>query len=266
MKTIMAYVFSVAVLAGMIGLFVPVNVLAEGNGEELLLTIDITSGNNCTLNVVYPDSQTFDTEWTADTISQSSQMVVKSDTAPRLIRVQAEGGSKCELNNMNIESVVTQAEQAPGTNVAYVSSFGASGGSWRFVPSLAQILLYTGSDFTGLSASTITVTDATGAGHTEQSGALVHGGEKVVTTEITGLSLTDNYFSSSYVPLAANGTSGSLSFSTSATASESYKSAEIGIGGVVASDPEDKSGIRDLMVATDGDTATLKWTVILTAA
>ncbi|EPE7788948.1 hypothetical protein ACSOQX_003019 [Yersinia enterocolitica] len=257
------------------------NTMASANitSVDFSTTITVDSPNTCTFtSAVAGGNSSWDLRWALTTAGDptSSSMVSNSPTDPLFVNVMADIGSAaaCTLNKMTFGTdmkTATVAGAGDEENVYRVET--ANGGFWRYAPVLSKLELFTtntGADDEDsaslVTLTNITVKDANGASHAQQAVAGPAG--KQEGTAFKGFKnqkamlLTDSFFGSADVPLSKGSSSVALSFIDSTSAI--IKSARIGVGVIVASNPEDAQGYVDVDAVNGGESINLPFVINIT--
>lgn len=258
--------------------------MASAESTTFTTTINVHSDNVCEIDTVQPASANFAATWTKTAGQDASTLVVDSAADPVFIGVNVKNGmgANCQLNRVRIGTEVTGTAEAAATtgaqSAAWLQTFGSAGGHWRFAPSLAQLKLFTSNDYLGANAVTatdITVKDALGTDHAQLATAHVNGGVKIAGADIDAMGaqadayvLTDGFFGGAggFVPMAAKGGAAMTYSLTGGAATDSIKSMQVGVGGIIGGDPEDGAGAVDRTAAAEGDAATLTWVTTVSLA
>ncbi|HBC0589384.1 TPA: hypothetical protein I3599_004758 [Enterobacter cloacae] len=227
--------------------------------------VNISSDVTCALTVSKPGNTTLTANWTrkAGDNPESTFVNTTADKNPMYISVAASGASNCALNNMKIITSTT-APNTSGSTWLHAANFGSLNGAWNFAPFLTDLKLYTDDNYGTAGTGAIAITDAIGRAYNVQSST--SGSEGAWTGGDAGKYQMTNTFlvggsHNMADMLAHNSTTGTITFSTD-SATEMYKSAKIGIGAVLGTDPINRNtGTVDKTLAANGDVATMNWTV-----
>ncbi|MGV3345640.1 hypothetical protein ACGVWS_07795 [Enterobacteriaceae bacterium LUAb1] len=241
--------------------------LASAQAVDFQANINVTSDQQCQLETAAKTVTNWDLTW-SKTASTSTFAFGTSTADPLYIRVNTAEGSvaSCTLNNIKIGTTIGGGSIADQTHTS-VFRMPITGGYWRFAPTLARLNLYTDNNFaTVATTGTLTITDAQSITHTQgQEPTTPQQNAQTSSTTLAGFanntaeSVTDNYISSDgFVPMAKDG-GGIISYTMATPVS--IKSAEIGVGVIIAKDPELADGTVNLDIPVDGQVVSLPWTV-----
>lgn len=243
-KNMTALAMTVAVAAGTMGYMVN----ATAGTADYSATLTVVSDNTCDLSVTPPGSSDYNATWTATDDGNgglSSTMAVdnSSPKEPLEILVSIAGGTNCAVNNINIETDSTGATQVPGDTYSWLHAVtGSSGGYWRFVPTMASIKLYEDDAGTTGESKAVKFHAADGQDYDMNATAqAASGASTTMENGIDGVQLTASYIRADYKATLLS-SSGRLTSILPDDQSKAYKSVKLGIGAVVASDPESASG------------------------
>lgn len=228
-------------------------------------SIKVTSDQKCELQTVAEGGTSWNITWNKTGLTSSFDYGT-APTNPLFIKVSSSSGSQlqCLLNTVHVGTNVSgSAEPDPDKTSVYLMPVGSSG-FWRFSPVLAKIELFTDNDFTTKAeAGDLTVTDAEEKTHIQTASPEVLQSAQTVSSSLPGfskvgaVSLTDNYLSADgFVPLAA-GPGGEVSYTMETPVN--IHSMKIGVGVIVAMDPEDSTGEVNKDVPVDGQTIAMPW-------
>ncbi|KAF6706041.1 hypothetical protein G9387_06345 [Enterobacter hormaechei] len=238
-----------------------------GNGVDFTARVIVSSDNECTLSVTPPGNTVFQTKWTANTASGTTEWSDLTTSDPLYIDVAAEGAG-CKVNGVKVETQVNGATgHAPGGTAAAAVPFGTNGGFWAVMPFVARAQYYTDSNFTTPGAATVTLSTSMDAEAVRPNPTHNAGNITANQTGYGGVSFRNSYLmADSYMNslLATN----ALGDTTTATFSEpeDYQSVRFGITARIGAYPIDASGAMDLKAAADGDVVNMPFTVTLTSA
>lgn len=253
------------------GLLAALHVVPPAFADPTVLSASVTvlPEGGCTLLVTPPTDPTFTLNWGAD----SGIERVNPTSAPRNLTVQAADDAGCTLNALKITSEVG-GQHPPGTNGKYsfrVPLMPGGEGYWRFMPYLARAQFYLDRNATQEGTGKITYHSPSPYDLTFQTTPKFNAGDKeylAVMGESPGEAANSLFMTDEYVTdggaLLVDGDNVTGTF-TSDNSSEVYKSAVLGMGVVVATGPENSQGTRDDSVARPGDSATMTWTVTVSA-
>lgn len=235
----------------------------------LSATVSVLPIASCAVTVTPPTDMTFTMNWSPDTGIQ----VTSASKAPRNLTVKAAADTGCSLNTLSITTTSNGARSPGGSgNFSLRVPLTSNTGYWRFMPYLARAQFYLDDNATQEGTGKITYQSPSPFSLTFQSTPKYAGGDTdylAVMGEDPGgapnsLFMTDEYVESGGA-LLIDGDNHTGSFSSS-NATETYKSAILGIGVLVATGPENAAGGRDDTAAQPGDTATMTWTITVSAA
>ncbi len=246
------------------------------NSVALGATVTMTSTNKCTVTVSPSTATLMGAAWRYGENppvqgAPSTDMTLTTGNEPPTVTVAASGPDACTVNNMIVRTSlgngVTPAPMTAGQQIAFRKNFGSQGGFWRFMPYLANATFYTARTPSEATEATGTITwhsPSQGYTPTFEKTPQKHAGDRVDLQESMGgeaMFLTDEYVSDGGA-LLIDGGNNQGTFSTSAP-DELYKSARLSFGALLSTDPENVNGVRDPMLAVDGDTASMTWTVYI---
>ncbi|HBC0589207.1 TPA: hypothetical protein I3599_004579 [Enterobacter cloacae] len=234
--------------------------------------VNISSDVTCALTVSKPGNTALTANWTrkAGDNPESTFVNTTADKNPMYISVAASGASNCALNNMKIITSTTaqniSGSVGQGSKWFHVVNFGSLNGAWKFAPFLTDLKLYTDNHYGVAGSGNITITNANGSPLTVQSTVKAHEG----SIDSEKYRMTDSYIVGGAFNmgdmLMHNSLTGTITFSTD-SAAEMYKSAKIGVGAVLGTDPIVRNTATvDKTVAANGDVATMNWTVTISEA
>ena len=275
MSIVMKKKFSATALAiaTIMGLGYSTMALADSAPVDFNASVKVISDQKCELNVKADSVQSWDLTWTK-AATNSSIAYGSASTAPLFINVNTSNDSvaPCKLNSVHVGTNVTESSTvAPDNDAVYRQPVGASG-FWRFSPVLAKIDLYSDNAFAtnvNAAAGALTIMDAQGNSHTQAATPAIQQTNRTESTSLLGftsvgaVSLTDNYISANgFVPLSVN-QGGEVSYSMANTNVDIH-SMKIGVGVILAKDPENATGTVDKEVPVDGDVVTMPWVMTVT--
>ncbi|WP_421558705.1 hypothetical protein, partial [Pseudomonas canadensis] len=248
----------------------------DTNTVELTTKITVRGAETCSLDVSSLNSKTnWNLDWALAAGAESGTLSkgMGHEDEPLFVKVKfAEGSaSTCSLTGMKIQGSSSATASTESTN-AFRTKTGEA--FWRFMPVMAQLKLFT--DATGADDSTtgaielskVTVKDRNGADHSQAASAT-----HAAMAEVTGLpefktnkavALTNNYLADNGVlPLVGDGTD--ITFTVEGLAeNQSVKSALIGVGALVAMNPEDENGDTKVTDIADGAAFNMPYAVNVT--
>lgn len=244
-------------------------VQAADNSAAVTASVTVLNTESCTITVT-PTSHAMAMNW-----SRSSEGVVTYDvvssTEPVNVSLSAAGGSNCSLNNLTLRtemgSGIVPGPDYNSQNFTFKKSFGSLGGFWRFMPYLARAQFYTDEQRTQPGTGTITWNSpSTGYHMVFGSTATITGKQEMNMTSMGGKAvfMTDQYVVDGGALLIDKGVNEGTF--TSSESGETYRSAVLGFGAVMATAPENVNGIRAPELASGGDQATMTWTVYVDQA
>lgn len=249
------------------------SVQAEGNSVTLNTTLNVEAADNCVINVNAEGKTTWSPKWTLSKNSQSGELTkgIADSTDPLLVRVKFsdDSSANCSLANLKFGADVPQGRHVDdGAKGAYLVGTEHEG-FWRFMPVVTKLALFTDAD--GTSSGTVplnkvTVKDAAGNNHHQSESVL-----RTAMTEITGVAdfgnqtaipLTNSYLATDGVaPLSTGNGSTDLSYEATLEAGKSVKNALIGVGTLLAKNPENDNGAVNLKAVENGETIQLPFTL-----
>lgn len=251
---------------------------AEGNSVEFKTSIQVVGADNCGIDVAAAGKNSWALNWVMDKAAAETgtlAMGADSDVEPLFVKVKVrdDSAAACALWNMKFGASLPAA--ASHLNDGDKGAFKVAtqnGGFWRYMPVVAKLAAFT--DVRGVDDATtgavaldkIKVTDAAKKEHT-QSTAAAHN----ASTELTdvadfgskpAMTLTNNYLAANGVaPLSVGAGNTDLSFKAELGKGQSIKGALIGVGAVVAKNPEDAEGEVKLDAVANGEKVSLPFTI-----
>ncbi|WP_129544109.1 hypothetical protein [Serratia sp. 1D1416] len=251
-------------------------VFAEGNSVTLTTTLSVEAVDTCAINVAPVGKTAWSPKWTLAKNAQSGNLTKgESDSnSPLLIRVKLTDDSSpgCSLANLSFDADAPSALKEPDLAKKVYLIATQHEGYWRYMPVATKLALFTdtaGTAAKAIALSKVTVKDAAGDSHT-QSESVVHSAMAEVTGVAdfgsnTAIPLTDSYLAANGVaPLAKRGNSAALSYSATLEAGQKVKSALIGVGVLLAKNPEKSDGTVKLRAVENGETISLPFTLNVT--
>lgn len=247
------------------------SVALAGNSADITASVSVVSTDVCGFQVLPPDHN-MQMTWTRDSEGKGNA-VLTSNTAPAYVTVRAEGGASCNLNKIQLKTEVGSGMAkltTPDDITVFRVNTGSQGAFWRILPLLADAKFYT--DEAG---------GTQGAGVISWDGPKPGDADKVIfsnTTQKTANSsieapgvgdgeyifMTDEYVVAGGA-LLVDSAGNPGSFSSDAT-EEVYKSAKLGFGALIATDPENVDGVPSPQLGSGGDQFTFTWTVYIDQA
>ncbi len=238
----------------------------DTNTVELTTAIKVEGAETCVLDVSSLGGKAnWNLNWNladgADTGSLTGG--TGHEPEPLFVKVKfTESSSKsCSLNAMKIDGATSAVGIGEGSNAFRVNT---NDTYWRFMPVMAQLKLFTeanGADdsTTGaISLDKVTVVDRKGTEHLQQASfshaAMAEVVELADFNSKPAIALTNNYLADNGVlPLAGVGSA--MTFKVAELAEgQTVKSALIGVGALVAKNPENESGevkVTDVALGTE---------------
>ncbi|MCS4267304.1 hypothetical protein [Serratia sp. BIGb0163] len=245
--------------------------LAGNNSADITASVSVVSTDICGFQVS-PADKSMQMTWTRETNGQG-KVELKSSGEPVYITVRAEGGGNCNLNSIKLKTVVGP-DMIPTITDDGITVFrvrtGAMGAFWRMLPLLADAKFYTDDATHTQGQGTITwdgpksgESDAVTFGTAPKNHASDIGDGSAV-----GLGgymfMTDEYVEDGGALLVDQaGNEGTFSSGASA---ETYKSAKLGFGALIATNPESVDGGPNPLLASGGDQFTFTWTIYIDQA
>lgn len=248
---------------------------AEGNSVTLNTSLTVEAADNCTISVSSVGKTAWSPKWTLAKNGQSGNLT-KGDSDsndPLLVKVKLTDTSSanCSLALLNFGADVPGAIHAEGMGGAYAVAT-LHDGYWRYMPVVTKLQLFTDAAGTAANAvalNKVTVKDAAGDNHTQSENA-VHS----AMAEVTGVAdfgsqaavpLTDSYLAANGVaPLSTGGNSTDLSYTATLDDGQKVKSALIGVGVLLAKNPENENGAVNVRAVADGEMVSLPFTLNVT--
>jgi hypothetical protein len=266
----------VTALAALAALVCTSGVFADDKGlVEFKTTISIEGAEKCFVDVSAAGQSTWALDWNfkeGDTTG-TLKPGMGHEPEPLFVKVKvAEGSSAgCNLNAMKITGASTMAASADSQSAFRANTKDAY---WRFMPVMAKLQLFT--DVKGvddgiagaIDLNKVTVIDRAGEQHPQKSVAMHEAQAEVASLaefkNAPAVALTHNYLANNGVlPLAGAGSS--LNYTTDGLKEgESVKSALIGVGALVAKNPEAENGDIKLQDIGVGDEFSMPYTVSVT--
>ncbi|WP_373226787.1 hypothetical protein [Enterobacter cloacae complex sp. ESBL7] len=243
--------------------------IADGISPVFTTTVSVHSSNECGIAVTSPGDTDFSAAWTYSAASGSSISNTSKLTDPREILVSATGGGTCKITKLSLSTEWgNEGVVSGGTYRAQaLVPFGSSGGFWATSIQLASIKAFSDANASTQLATPVTFTRSDGADLDLATSATGFGSRKVAAGStvsngaaypIPMLALTDMYLNAVHAALG-----GVVEF-TSET--DSVKAVKLGIGSMVAKDPQNSLGTAAPLVAESGDEVKLPVTVNVSLA
>lgn len=246
---------------------------SAADSVEFRANIAVTSTYACSYSTAPEGATEWNLAWDlpADTAPSGTLTFTGAPTAPLTVKVTSAVGNAgtCNLNDMKFSADMGGATNVvAGDNNAYKVQ--TNGGFWRFMPVVAKLELFAGADAASspVDITKIAVVDANGAQHTQTvavqkaaqqqiaSGALLDFGA------LDAYTVSDNYLAVNGVtPLAKGTAAADVSFTNTDGANPDVKSAILGVGVIVAANPEDSVGAVDVKAVIDAESVSMPFTV-----
>ncbi|WP_371972976.1 hypothetical protein ACB496_15285 [Lelliottia nimipressuralis] len=259
-----------ALRAGSLCLLVAGSALAADSpsSAEISASVTVLADDGCAITVGKADHP-MEMTWTRK--DGASAVDVRSVNAPVYVTVTATGGDSCHLStSMKLRTVSTDmGDPTMDDFPSYRKNFGSKGGFWRVMPYLANAIFYTDEAASVPGAGKISWDGPTLGDENVTFGGEVanHAGEKVNNEGVGSgefVFMTDQYAESGGALLIDDGQNeGGFSSDKS---DEAYKSAKIGFGALIATDPESTDGTRNPDLASAADQVTMSWMVYIDQA
>lgn len=236
----------------------------DSNKVDISASVKVLADDGCAVTIGAP-SHTMEMTWTRK--EGVSSVLVTSGNDPVYVTLTATGGDGCQLSSKMAVRTVPGAgmETTDDDYPSFRKSFGKRGGFWRIMPLLANAVFYTDNNTQTAGAGKISWDGPSvnqddkvtfGSNPKNQSGAQL---ESPPVGEGDFVFLTDEYAEAGGGVLMDDGNNeGHFS---SDKPEEVYKSAKIGFGALIATDPENINGKRSPDLASAGDPVSLSWMV-----
>lgn len=194
-----------------------------------------------------------------------------SPTAPLSVVVKsvASNAGDCNLNDMKFSADMGSATNVvAGNNNAY--RVATSSGFWRFMPVVAKLELFADKEATAtpIALDKVTVTDVNGELHTQSTTTQSHARSEIESGVLAdfgtlkAFNVSDNYLAANgVVPLAKGTTEMSVTYKNGDATNTAVQSAILGVGVIVAENPENASGAVDVKAVVNGDMVSMPFTV-----
>lgn len=242
---------------------------AADNSAAVTASVTVLDTESCTITVS-PTSHAMAMTWSRNAEGVVAYNVTSS-TEPVNVTLRATGGNTCTLNNLTLRtemgSGIVPGPDWDGQNFTFKKSFGSQGGFWRFMPYLARAQFYTDEQQAQPGTGTITWNSPSSGYHMAFGDTATITGKTELDMESMGgtaVFLTDQYVVDGGALLIDKGVNEGTF--TSSAAGETYRSAVLGFGAVMATAPENVNGMRAPELASGGDQATMTWTVYIDQA
>lgn len=239
---------------------------ADGsNSADISASVTVLADDGCAVTIGAP-SHPMEMTWTRKKDEPSSVLVTSSHD-PVYVTLTATGGDGCHLNSkMAVRTdpgagMVTTDDDYP----SFRKSFGNRGGYWRIMPLLADTRFFLDENATTQGTGKISWdgpkvggADDVTFGDTPKN----KGGEPLESPPIgvgEFVFMTDEYVEEGGGVLIEN--ESNVGHFSSNNDSEVYKSARIGFGALIATDPENVDGERSPELASAGDKVSMSWVV-----
>ncbi|RYC43363.1 hypothetical protein [Pectobacterium zantedeschiae] len=252
---------------------------ADGNSVTFKASILVEDNSSCGIDVSAVDNKsTWGLKWTLERGGALGTMSKEAGTGdePLFVKVKVRDGApaRCNLGNMKFGATVSESTRVTDGSHGVFRVATQHDGFWRYMPVVAKLALFTdpkGADdnVTGaINLGDITVRDdQSQINYAQKSQVAYHANEAVVSTVFSkqpGKTLTNNYLTDDGIaPFALSNTGSTLMSYTAnnVAADKSIKGAQIGIGAVIADNPEDSNGNIKLAGVADGERVNLPFTV-----
>lgn len=242
---------------------------ADNNHADVTASVTVVDTESCTITVS-PTSHAMAMTW-----SRSAEGVVAynvaSSTDPVNVSLSATGGSHCTLNNLTLRTVmgsgIVSGPDWNGQNFTFKKSIGTQGGFWRFMPYLARAQFYTDEQQAQPGVGEITWNSPSSGYHMVFGDTATIKGKTELTMVAMGgdaVFLTDQYVRDGGALLIDKGVNEGTF--TSSAPGETYRSAVLGFGAMMATAPENVNGTRAPDLVSGGDQVTMTWTVYIDQA
>ena len=247
------------------------SVQAADNSAAVTASVTVLDTESCTITVSSA-SHTMAMTWSRNADGVPTHDVTSS-TDPVNVTLHATGGKTCTLNNLTLRtemgSGIVPGPDWEGQNFTFKKSFGSQGGFWRFMPYLARAQFYTDEQLAKPGTGKITWNGPSKAPHNQMNfgDTATIKGKQLMDLESMGGEvrfLTDQYVEDGGALLIDKGVNEGTF--TSSAADETYRSAVLGFGALMATAPENVNGTREPALAAGGDQVTMTWTVYIDQA
>ncbi|AFI89680.1 hypothetical protein EXT68_02940 [Pectobacterium parmentieri] len=252
---------------------------AEGNSVMFKASVLVEDNSSCGIDVSSVDNKSsWGLKWTLTRGGKEGVLTrnTGSSDEPLFVKVKVRDGAaaKCNLGNMRFSAETPNTGSVTSGRGGFVRMRTQHDGYWAYMPVVAKLALFTdtkGADdnTTGaINLADITVKNTkSGANYTQKSQVASH-----VNDRVTGLpdlphqpayTLTNNYLADNgATALIAESASSDFTYSVSNLGEgEAVKGALIGIGSLVAENPEDENGTVKLNGVADGERVDMPFTV-----
>lgn len=251
-----------------------------GNSVDFKTSINVVAPDYCGIDVAPAGNSTWSLKWALAADANTGTLTLASDsgTDPLFVNVKVKEASSaaCNLANMTFgASLPATSAHLDDTAAFRVATL--NDGFWRYMPVVSKLELFT--DVAGVADGNtgkvdlthVKVTDAKATEHMQADTA-----SHAAATEVNDLSdfnnnpamtLTDNYLADNGVAPLSIGTGNTdvkYALTEALPEGEFVKAARIGVGALVAKNPEDADGATKLEAVADGNTVSLPFTLNVT--
>jgi hypothetical protein len=272
---------SVATLAVLTALGMGYSSLALATGtptpQVFTANINVHSDIQCPIVVTTPTADKWDLDWTYAAAGPTSALTYVAGTTatplPLSVAFDTAGATpadaSCIMNKVTFAGDAAANVPVAGSTYKHATS---NGGFWRFIPVIAKAEMFSDVALvTPITAGDVHVTNAGGTDVT--SGAATAANATGLSTawtapwvwaaiaDVDPVPATDGYLGTvGYVPLTAAGAGDTVTLENQLAGTDA-KSARIGMGVILASNPEDAAGALSYTAVRDGDTVSIPFTV-----
>lgn len=237
-------------------------------------SIAVTSAYKCSYSTAAgADGTEWQLAWdlATDGAASGTLSFVKAQTAPLSVVVTSAeaNAATCNLNDMKFSADMGNATNVvAGNDNAYKVE--TTDGFWRFMPVVAKLALFAGKDAatTPIALNEVKVTDANGTEHTQSATALSTAHSEIASGALADFgtlnayNVSDNYLAANgVVPLAKGAAPVSVTYTNDDTTNTTVQSAILGVGVIVAGNPEDHTGVLNTHAVKNEENVSMPFTV-----
>lgn len=242
----------------------------DSNQAEISASVSVVATEICKI-IVLPSGRNMAMTWTRDTEGVSSATLV-SPTDPIYVTVKSLGGENCNVNNLTLRTKIGDGleQMVSDSGITYYrSKVNNQGAFWRILPYLADAKFYLDDSVNSEGSGKISWDGPTsGDGDTV---SFLHEPKNKASDTIESsagagkfMFMTDEYVEDGGA-LLVDGANSEGHFSSDKQ-DEQYKSARLGFGALIATDPENADGVPNPQIASGGDLVTFSWVVYIDQA
>lgn len=239
----------------------------DSNHADISATVSVQATEACHVTVAQVRNS-MAMSWTRSAEGVSSTTLTSGSTEPVYVTVATSGGENCNLNGLQLRTEVAanmELMKKEGGNSAFRVKLNEQGAYWRILPILADAHFFT--DEQG-SQEGDGVISWNGPGASDNVASFSKDIQKAANLIIDAdgvgegkfLFMTDEYVANGAGALLIEDGNQIGHFESNAQG-EKYKSAKLGFGALIATDPENVDEERSPELASSGDQATFSWVV-----